>query len=98
MARLSIFRVDGDPDELVPRMETLARDIAEREREHGILARILARTDSGVVVVNLWRSADGSDAMAADPVVQDALRRAGFGGRPPERGEHYDVTSHNLTG
>jgi hypothetical protein len=59
-------------------------------RDHGLLLHAAARTDAGLLVVNLWRSPAGSEAAARDPRRIAALTASGLA---PDRivREHHDV-------
>jgi hypothetical protein len=93
--RVTIFRFDGGDAaiETARSMDDQVRDFAV---EHGAVAHFVARDGDDVIVINVWSSAEGSDAMAADPRVREVLAQHGFDGPPPNR-EHYDVVYSMLT-
>jgi hypothetical protein len=83
MAVLSLMRFAGDPNELFARVRDHVEPVTSRlAPEHGRIANVVARTDDGIVVVNLWASEEGRAAMAAEPEVQAAIGSAGL--PPPE--------------
>jgi hypothetical protein len=53
--------------------------------EHGARQRIVARNGDSVILINVWESAEGSDAMAQDPRVLAVLSEMGFDGPPANR-------------
>jgi hypothetical protein len=93
MAVVSMMRMSGEPDELVAKLREhvapVARELAPR---HGGLANLVARTDDGVLVINLWESEEGRHAMADEPQIQEALRRAGLPAPAFEGFEVVDMT------
>ena len=66
-------------------------------RDHGLVLHAAAATDDGVLIVNLWPSAAGSEAAAADPRRLAALGSAGL--RPDQqRKEHHELSRYVLFG
>jgi hypothetical protein len=91
MAVVSMMRFAGDPDELRAAAQEHVDPVTKRLGEkHGMLANIVARTDDGVLVINLWENEEGRRAMAAEPEVQQAVLAAGF---PPPDFEGFEVVS-----
>lgn len=90
-AYLTIARFAGNPDELVATYESSAETMDGVGRDHGLLVHAAARTGTGLLVVNLWPSRDGSLSAAADPRRLQALAASGVA---PEqvRHEHHDVS------
>jgi hypothetical protein len=78
MAVVSMMRFAGDADDLARRMKDVAEVIRPLAERHGALAHILARTNDGLLVVNLWETEEGRHTMAAEPEVRAALERGGF--------------------
>lgn len=89
MAVVSMMKMSGDSDELVAKMREhispIAREIAPG---HGGLGSIVARTDDGIMVINLWENDEGRHKMAADPRIREALQAGGF---PAPAFEGYEV-------
>ena len=57
----------------------------------GLLARIVASTDDGVVLLQLWESADARDRNANDPAHAEALAASGiFAATRGTRGRVFD--------
>ena len=78
MAVVSMMRMSGDTDELVAKLQPImdiGRELAPR---HGGLGTIVARTDDGVLAINLWESEEGRHAMAEEPAMLEALASAGL--------------------
>ncbi len=67
MGYLSITRIAGDPVELLAAYRETAADMAEVGRDHGLLLHATAATEDGLLIVNVWPSAEGSEVAAADP-------------------------------
>jgi hypothetical protein len=94
MAVVSMMRVKGDTDQLVTGMQHFAGDdMRDLARKHGALGRIVARTDDGILVINLWERDEGRHAMAEEPAVHEALRKAGF---PQPAFEGYEVVTYEF--
>ena len=89
MPVVSIMRVSGDPDTLAAGIRDHIAPVAEQYAEkHGGLLNVVARTDDGVMVINLWQNDAGRHAMAEEPEIQAALRAANF---PEPHFEGYEV-------
>src|SRR5689334_19131686 len=90
MPYLTITRFAGDPDDLAERYRGSAPTLAAVGRDHGLILHAAARTDDGLLVVNLWPSREGSEAAAADPRRMAALAASGVA---PDRirREHHGV-------
>jgi len=79
VAFISMMRMHGDPDELSGKIMEHVRPVARRlSPKHGGLGTILARTEDGVLAINLWTSVEGRQAMAAEPEMQEAVVAAGL--------------------
>ena len=89
MAVVSMMKFSGDSDELAAKLREHVRPVGmELAPKHGGLGTIIARTDDGVMVINLWETEEGRHAMAEEPAVKEALQAGGF---PPPAFEGYDV-------
>lgn len=73
MPYVTIHTLDGDPDDLEARKATLF-DPAVREiaPTFGAIASVCAKTDTGLVIVNVWESAQQVAAFTAHPDIQAA--------------------------
>jgi mannose-6-phosphate isomerase-like protein (cupin superfamily) len=87
---VTLARFSGDGDDLLRRYRQTSDGMAAVGGDHGLIAHAAARTDDGLLVVNLWPSKECSDAAARDPRRQAALRQAAIS---PDRirREHHDV-------
>jgi hypothetical protein len=95
MAYLTIARFSGDPEQLLDAYRQAAGTMAEVGRDHGLILHTAAKTDEGVLVVNLWPSKDGSEAAARDPRRLAVLEQSGL--RPDQiQREHYEVDRYDL--
>lgn len=95
MAYLSLARFAGDPEALLatyrysePTMRTVGRD-------HGLLMHAAARTDAGLLIVNLWPSTEDSRRASEDPRRLAVLRDSEV---TPERieYEHYELDHYAM--
>jgi hypothetical protein len=79
MPVVSKMRVQGDPEALAAAIREHLAPVAERFAEkHGGLASIVARTEDGILMINLWETEEGRQAMAEEPEIQNAVRAAGL--------------------
>jgi hypothetical protein len=89
MAVVSMMKMSGDPEELAAKLREHVRPVGmELAPQHGGLGTIVARTDDGILVINLWENEEGRHAMAEEPRVHEALRAGGF---PPPAFEGHEV-------
>jgi len=75
MGVLAMLELQGETSELMAASEAIDRLLPERE---GLLARIAAPTDEGMVLFQLWDSAEARQRNADDPVHADALVASGM--------------------
>ncbi len=88
MPVVSMMRMEGNADELMGKMQGV-NEVAERlARNHGGLLNIVAKTDNGIMVINLWETEEGRHAMAEEPEIQQSLQSAGL---PRPAFEGYEV-------
>ena len=79
MAVLSVMSIQGNPDELLARMQSTLDPVAARKAsQYGAISSTVVRTDDGIKILNLWETEEGRHRMADDPDVQDAIRASGF--------------------
>ena len=97
MRRLTIMRASGDPDKLLAaKRENIDPVMESRAEEFGNIFHVAARTPDGMMVINLWESAEGSEQAAQDPEIQaarDAMAHSGAAQGPPDV-EHYEVEDY----
>jgi hypothetical protein len=74
MGVLVILEMDGSTDALL----TAAADLEARRPTPAILARMVAPTDTGVVVTTFWETAAARDEYQAQPEHGSALRASGL--------------------
>jgi hypothetical protein len=70
-----MLELDGDTDALLAAAAELERRLATPD---GLLVRIVAPTASGIVLFQLWASADARQRNADDPGHRDALASSGL--------------------
>jgi len=88
-----MMRMSGDTDELVQKLEGI-REVGRRlAPKHGGLGTIAAKTDDGILVINLWENEEGRHAMAEEPEVLEALQAAGL---PTPNFEGYEVVDMRI--
>ena len=64
---LTTNRIAGDPAELLAGYRRTSERMDGVGRDHGLIMHAAARTEDGLLVVNLWPSRAGSEAAARDP-------------------------------
>jgi hypothetical protein len=94
-AYLTIVRIDGDPEALLAGYERSAPVMSGVGRDQGLILHAAARTDDGVLIVNVWPSKEESEAAARDPRRLNTLKELGIS---PDRfrREHHDVVNLEL--
>jgi hypothetical protein len=94
MAVVSMMRFQGDPEELAAKIDEHVDPVSRRlAPQHGGLANLVARTDDGVLVINLWRDEEGRHAMAQEPEIQQAVGAAGL---PQPNFDGYEVLHYTI--
>jgi steroid delta-isomerase-like uncharacterized protein len=79
MAVLSVMKIEGEPDDLIARLQTTIDPVAARKGpQYGGISSTVVRLDDGIKIFNLWQTEEGRHQMAADPDIRAALRTAGF--------------------
>ena len=87
---LTFARFAGDGDRLLEEYRKHAATMAGVGRDHGLILHSAARTDAGLLVVNVWPSKAGSEAAARDPRRRAVLQGGGI--QPGEiRREHHEL-------
>jgi len=93
MAVVSMMRMNGDTDELIAKLGPITEIGRELAPQHGGLGTIVARTDDGILAINLWSNEEGRQAMAQEPAVLEALSAAGL---PAPAFEGYEVAEMHI--
>jgi hypothetical protein len=93
MAYLTIARFSGDPDQLLEGYQGSADVMSSVGRDHGLILHAAAKTDEGLLILNLWPSQDGSESAARDPRRLEVLEQSGLEPRQIKR-EHYEVADY----
>jgi len=86
---LTLARFAGDPDELLRTYERSEPTMTAVGRDHGLLVHAAARTDAGLLVMNLWPSPSGSRIASEDPRRLAVLRDAGLAPEQIARKHHH---------
>jgi mannose-6-phosphate isomerase-like protein (cupin superfamily) len=85
---MTLARFAGEGDRLLEEYRKHAGTMAEVGRDHGLILHGAAKTDAGLLVVNVWPSKAGSEAAARDPRRRAVLQETGI--HPGEiRREHH---------
>jgi hypothetical protein len=93
MAVVSMMRLTGDTDELARKVQSLDEAGRKLAPKHGGLATIVARTDDGIVAINLWEHEEGRHAMAEEPEIKEAIQKAGL---PAPAFEGFEVIRYRV--
>jgi hypothetical protein len=93
MAVVSMMRISGDTDELLGKLQRITELGRELAPKHGGLGNIVARTEDGILAINLWQNEEGRQAMAQEPAILEALASAGL---PAPAFEGYDVAELHI--
>jgi hypothetical protein len=75
MGVLAMLELEGDTAALMAASDELERRLPQPD---GLLVRILAPTESGVVLLQLWESAEARQRNADDPAHAEALAASGI--------------------
>jgi len=78
MAVVSIMKMQGDPDELSDTLGRMTQLAEEKAKQYGGIATIMARTDDGLMIINLWETEEGRHRMADDPDMRASMQTQGF--------------------
>ena len=88
MAILTTMRISGDPDELLRRKQEVIDPVArELAQANGGIEHLVAKTEDGLLIVNLWENAEGMEKVAAE--VGRKAREAGMA--QPSDWHQYDL-------
>ena len=74
MGVLVILEMDGSTEAVL----AAAADLEARRPTAAILARIVAPTETGVVVATFWESAEARDGFQSEPEHREALQASGL--------------------
>jgi hypothetical protein len=96
--RLTVINVKGDPDALVDAMAGADEVFARKAPEHGMIFSVRARTDDGIMIVNLWPDAESSETAFKDPEIQEALGKVSELTDAPADRAHYEVVDYRPIG
>lgn len=77
MAVLALITLDGDPEELLAKYDR--QDAATRDLPTpGLISHTVARTPEGLVMADVWESAELLEQFMAQPAFQSTLEDAGL--------------------
>jgi hypothetical protein len=90
MSHLNLLHFQGDPDDLLARKERHLDPVTARVGpQAGGLVHITAKTDDGLLVLNLMADSNGQQNASMHPDVAAALRDSGL---PSPKVDRYEVT------
>ena len=97
MAYLTIARISGDPDSLLDGYRATSPLMDQVGHDHGLILHAGARTDDGILIVNLWPS---RTAPSRPPRTRAASKRSDTSGSSPQqqRKEHHELDRYVLFG
>lgn len=75
MPVLAMLELDGDTDALLAASAALERLLGTPE---GVMVRLVAPTDTGLVLFQLWESAESRQRNAENPAHAEALEASGM--------------------
>jgi hypothetical protein len=76
MAVLAMVKLNGDPEKLLAAKREFMDPVAKAVfREHGHKSQVIARSDEGLLIFNLWKDAEGRDGANSHPAMQDAREK-----------------------
>ena len=75
MQVLSIMKMQGDPDEILTKMQEVEDVAARKAPGYGAISNTVVKTDDGIMIINLWGDEEGRHKLAADPEIQAALQK-----------------------
>jgi hypothetical protein len=87
---MTVMRISGDPDELAARYAESAETMAGVGRDHDLILHAAAKTEDGLMVVNLWPSKEESEAASRDQRRIAEVARHDLDSRPISR-DHYEL-------
>jgi hypothetical protein len=87
---MTVMRISGDPDELAARYAESAETMAGVGRDHDLILHAAAKTDDGLMVVNVWPSKEESEAASRDQRRIAEVTRHDLASRRISR-DHYEL-------
>jgi hypothetical protein len=86
-----MMEIPGDPDELRTKLSDVEELAGRKAGEYGGISSTVVRTDSGIMIINLWGDEEGRHKMGDDPEIRQAVIDAGL---PAPSAKGYEVLSH----
>lgn len=95
MSILTIFELQGDPDQLLAlQEEKIAPIVVPLATENGGISNTVVKTDDGLMIVNHWENEEGMEKVAAE--VRPQALEAGL--PAPTNWRQYEVLVHRELG
>jgi hypothetical protein len=99
MAVLAMVKLNGDPERLLAAKQEFMDPVAERVfPEQGHTWQVIARSDEGLLIFNLWEDAEGRDRANADPAMQKAREKIVTATGATAESASWPVIEHKTTG
>jgi hypothetical protein len=75
----SMHTMDGDPEQLLAaKRQHMDPVVGKLAPKHGAVATVTVRSDTGIAVYNIWRSAEGAMSFTQEPEAQQAQQASGL--------------------
>lgn len=98
MSVLAMVKLNGDPEQLLAAKREYMDPVAGPVfREHGHKAQVVARSEEGLLIFNLWENAAGRDRANADPGMQAARQKIVAATGASAEFVHWPVVEHKTT-
>jgi hypothetical protein len=97
MAYLTMFRIQGDSDELLrQKKEAMDPKVGPAARENGVIEHVVVKTDDGLMIVNLWETLEGAER--TNEVAREAATAAGgaVANAAPVDWQSYEVVQREM--
>jgi hypothetical protein len=91
---VSIMEIPGDPEELRERSRGINEVAQRKAAEYGGISSTVVKTDTGVMIINMWDNEEGRHKMGDDPEMRQAIQDAGL---PAPSAKGYEVLEHRTT-
>ena len=88
MAIVTMMRIEGDPDELLKQKHEVIDPVREPlSAQNGGIEHIAAKTDNGLLIINVWEHEEGMEKVAAE--VRPKAQAAGMA--DPTDWQQYEI-------
>ena len=88
---VSIMEIQGDAEELREKTRGIDEVAQRKAADYGGISSTVVKTDSGVMIINMWDNEEGRHRMGDDPEMRQAIQDAGL---PAPSAKGYEVLEH----